>query len=347
MPLESLQRTPPVAATLAEWNAALAKHLSVKDKPELQAAYAADMKDWETTVGPAYKAALSAYNELASAAKAAGQPAPPKPAMARPEPEQPDPMAMPAASKRPSTPTISYNGMIAPLAPYALRGVLWYQGEADGSRGAEYRVWLPRLIEGWRAAWGQGDFPFLFIQLPGCYADAEPVSTKGWAFVREAQFMTLKLPRTGMVVTSDIGDPKDVHPDNKSFVGARLALVGRKVAYGEKIVASGPLYAGSTVEGKTMRIRFTETGGGLAIGKAPWTAKGVTPLPADRLVGFYIAGADKKWTEAEARIDGESVVVSSPSVAAPVAVRYAWAAFPRANLANQEGLPASPFRTDD
>ncbi len=347
MSLDSIRRDPPVAKLATEWDAALAKHLSVKDKPELMQAYRADMKDWETNVGPAHKAALAAHSELASAAKAAGQPIPPAPKIARPEPDQPDPMAMPSASKRPGTPTISYNGMIAPLAPFAIRGVIWYQGEADGSRGADYRVAFPRLIEGWRAAWGQGDFPFLFIQLPGCYATTEPVATSGWAFVREAQLLTLSVPRTGMTVTSDIGDPKDVHPDNKSHVGARLALTARQVAYGEKIVGTGPLYAGSKVEGSAMRIRFTETGGGLAVGRAPWVAKGVTPLPEDRLVGFYIAGADKKWVEASARIDGDSVLVSAPSVTAPVAVRYAWASFPRANLANREGLPASPFRTDD
>ncbi len=347
MSLDSIQRPPAVEKTLALWEKSLAQHLAVKDKPELMTAYRADMKDWETNVGPAHKAALSAYNELASAAKAAGQPAPPKPAIARPEPEQPDPMAMPSASKRPSTPTIAYNGVIAPLAPYALRGTLWYQGEADGSRGAEYRTLLPRLIEGWRAAWGQGDFPFITIQLPGCYDDKIPVASSGWPFVREAQLLSLTVPKTAVVVTSDIGDPKDVHPDNKIHVGARVALAGRRLGYGEKIVASGPLYTGFAVEGSALRIRFTETGGGLAIGRAPWVAKGMPALPEDKLIGFYLAGADKKWVEATAKIDGATVLLTSPEVPAPIAARYAWAAYPRANLANLESLPASPFRTDD
>lgn len=347
MSLDSLRQAPAIAKQAGEWDKAYAQHQAVKDQPGLMEAYRADMKDWETNVGPAHKAALSAYNELASAAKAAGQPAPPKPVLARPEPEQPDPIAMPSSSKRPSTPTISYNAMIAPLAPYALRGFLWYQGEADGSRGLEYRTTFPRLIEGWRAAWGQSEIPFLYIQLPGCYADDEPVSSKGWPFLREAQLLTLKVPRTGMVVTSDIGDPKDVHPDNKSHVGARLALAARQQVYGEKIAGTGPLYADFTIEGGAIRIRFTDTGGGLAIGSAPWLAKGVPPLPADKLVGFYIAGADKKWVEATARIDQGAVLVSAPAVTAPVAVRYAWATFPRANLYNKAGLPASPFRTDD
>lgn len=346
MSLQSIQRAPPVPKLPDAWDQALAKHMSVKDTPELQQAYLTDMKDWETNVGPAYKAALSAYNELVTAAKAAGQPAPPPPQAARPEPEQPDPMAMPSASKRPSTPTISYNAMIAPLAPYAIRGVIWYQGEADGSRGADYRFCFPRLIQGWRELWKQGDFPFLFVQLPGCYADNNPVANAGWPFLREAQFLTLTTPNTGMVVTSDIGDPKDVHPDNKVFVGERLALLARQLAYKEAVVGGGPLFAGSDVESGKIRIRFTQTGSGLTIGSAPWVAKGVSPLPTDKLLGFYIAGADKKWVEADAVIEGDTVVVSSGSVPEPVAVRYAWAAFPRANLSNKEGLPASPFRTD-
>jgi sialate O-acetylesterase len=346
MTLDSIRRDPPVAKTLADWETALSRHRAAWDRPELMEAYRVDMKDWETTVGPAHKAAVAAHAELASAARAAGQPVPPAPKIARPEPVQPDPMAHPSASKRPNTPTISFNGMIASLAPFALRGVLWYQGEADGSKGADYRVWFPRLIEGWRFAWDRPELPFLFVQLPGCYADAEPVSTKGWAFLREAQAAALALPGTAMAVTSDIGDPKDVHPDNKIHVGQRLALAARARVYGENVVGSGPLYAGHAVEGGAVRIKFSDTGSGLAIGKAPWVSKIAKPIPDDRLVGFFVAGPDRVWVEAEARIEGETVVVSAAGVAAPAAVRYAWAAFPRANLANREGLPAAPFRTD-
>lgn len=347
MSLESIKR-PPVLPKLPElWDTALAKHLAVKDRPELMTAYRTDMKDWETNVGPAHKAALAAHSELASAARAAGQPVPPAPKIARPEPEQPDPMAHPASSKRPSTPTIAYNGMIAPLAPYGLRGVLWYQGEADGSRGADYRYWFPRLIEGWRAAWGQGDFPFLFVQLPGCYDDKIPVATAGWAFLREAQASALALPATGMVVTSDIGDPKEVHPDNKLHVGTRMALLGRQLAHGEKVPGSAPRFVSHAVANAAIRISFSGAESGLVIGSAPWVSKIAQPLPTDRLVGFYIAGEDRKWVEAEARIEGDSVIVSAPSVPAPVAVRYSWANFPRANLYTKDGLPAAPFRTDD
>ena len=346
MSLDSIKRDPPIAETLADWDKAYAKHLEVKDKPEVMAAYLADQKDWDANVGPAFKAALSAYKETMAAAKAAGQPIVPGPKPARPEPDQPDPMAMPASSKRPHTPSVAYNATIAPLIPYGLRGMLWYQGEENGSTGLKYRVWFPRLIEGWRAAWGQGDVPFVFVQLPACYKDAKPVAESGWPFTREAQFMTLKVPNTAMAVTIDIGDPNNVHPDNKIFTGHRTALAARKLAYGEKIVASGPLYKDFAVEGDKIKIHFTETGGGLTIGQPPWTAAGVTPPPTDHLVGFYIAGDDKNWVEASAQIDGDSVVVSSPAVSKPTAVRYGWASSPKVNLYNKEGLAASPFRTD-
>jgi sialate O-acetylesterase len=326
---------PAVAKTLAEWEKALAQHLSVKDKPELMTAYYADMKDWETNVQPRIKAA-----------KAAGKPAP---ADARPEPVQPDPIAMPSASKRPSTPTISYNAMIAPLAPYGLRGVLWYQGEADASRGLEYRELFPALIQGWRTVWGQGDLPFLFVQLPSNGKDTVPVAAQSNTipWLREAQARALALPATGMAVTLDIGNPADVHPDNKIHTGQRLALVARETVYGEKITGTSPLYRDHTVSGSSIRIRFTNTGGGLVIGEAPWRPAGAEAWPKDKLVGFYIAGEDKKWVDASAQISGDTVIVSAPSVASPVAVRYGWASSPPVNLSNKEGLPAAPFRTDD
>ncbi len=335
MSLQSLSVDPAVAKTLAEWESALAKHDAVKDKPELMVAYYKEMKDWETNVQPGMKAA-----------KLAGQPAP---ANARPEPEVPDPIAMPSSSKRPSTPTISYNGMIAPLVPYALRGFIWYQGEADASHGLDYRALFPALIQGWRAAWKQGDLPFLYVQLPANGKDTVPVATSANTvpWLREAQAMALRLPATGMAVTLEIGDPVNVHPDNKVHAGHRLALVAREKVYGEKIAGTSPLYLDHTVAGNAVRVRFANTGGGLVVGTAPWRAAGVEPLPTDHLVGFYIAGEDKQWVEAAARIEKDSVVVSAPSVAKPVAVRYGWASSPGVNLYNKEGLPVGPFRTDD
>jgi len=165
--------------------------------------------------------------------------------------------------------------------------------------------------------------------------------------LREAQFMALCEPRTGMAITLDVGDPNNVHPADKLDVGQRLALLARRDVYGEKIVACGPLFDSHAVEADKIRVRFRETGGGLTPGQAPWRAPGIAPLPTDRLIGFFIAGEDQKWVAADAKIDGESVLVSSPAVLKPVAVRYGWANSPRCNLYNKEGLPAAPFRTDD
>jgi len=256
-------------------------------------------------------------------------------------------MGMPSPSSRPSTPGVIFNAMIAPLAPYTFRGAIWYQGEANGSAGLEYRALLPTLIKDWRAHWGV-EFPFLFVQLPGWNHDPKPAELHDWPWLREAQFLTLKnVPHTGMAVAIDVGDPGNVHPTDKFDVGLRLALAARHAAYGEKIVCSGPLYRAAKVSGPTIRETFDECGSGLTLGQAPWRAAGVEPLPTDRLVGFVVAGEDQHWFDAEAKIDGDSVIVSSPEVKSPKAVRYAWAANPDCNLFNGAGLPASPFRTDD
>jgi sialate O-acetylesterase len=314
----------------------------VQANPKLAADYAAELKRWKKEVEPAYNAATKAWLADKAAGKAVGE----KPQPAWPEPQNPDPMGMPSPSRRPGTPTVSFNGMIAPLASYALRGAIWYQGEANGSAGLEYRALFPRLIEDWRAHWGT-EFAFLFVQLPANGGDSAPVAESGWPWLREAQWMTLRQPRTGMAITIDIGDPNNVHPADKLDVGKRLALLARRDVYGEKIVASGPLYRRFKIEGDKVRVEFMETGGGLTIGQAPWRAPGVAPLPTDKLAGFFIAGEDRKWSEAKATIDGDSVVVASPAVPKPAAVRYGWANSPRCNLYNKEGLPAAPFRTDD
>ena len=225
-----------------------------------------------------------------------------------------------------------YNAMIAPLTPYAIRGAIWYQGEnnAGKSRAWVYRRLFPTLIEDWRRAWGQGDFPFLFVQLANfTAADAQ------YPELRESQSMALSLRNTGMAVTIDIGESKNIHPKNKQDVGDRLALAARSVAYGESnLVASGPLFQEAVPEGSSVRVLFSSAGGGLE-------ARGGT------LKGFTIAGVDLKFVPAEARIDGQTVVVSSPSVPNPAYVRYAWADDPEVSLFNKEGLPASPFRSDD
>ena len=348
--LDGLKQNPPLTKAVDRWDKAAADYKRIQANPDLVTDHQKDLKQWQKEVAPAFDAASKKYN----ADKAAGMAVGPKPQPSRPEPTNPDPMGMPSPSRRPSTPTVNFNGMIAPLVPYAIRGVVWYQGENNGGRGLEYRELFPRLIEDWRNQWQQSggaaaaNFPFLFVQLPCNGADATPVAESGWPWLREAQLMTLKVPRTGMAITIDVGDPNNVHPADKLDVGLRLALLAKKMVYGENVVASGPLFQNFKTEaGGKIRLHFTETGSGLTSGQQPWCAPGVQPFPKDKLIGFFVAGDDKKWVGADAVIDGDSVVVSSAQVPHPAAVRYGWANSPRCNLYNKEGLPASPFRTDD
>ena len=346
MGLDMFKLDPPLEKQLAEWNDALAKHEAVKDQPQLLQDYYRDMQDWEQNVQAPYKAAMKTYNADVAAARAAGQPAPEKPQLSRPEPVMPDPLARPAPSKRPSVPSHAYNAMIAPLIPYGIKGLIWYQGEADVSRADEYRQLFPRFISAYRALWGRGDFPVLFVQLPGNGKDEgnSIVSDKGIALLRDAQASVLSMPETGMAVTIDIGDAADVHPDNKIHVGRRLSLVAREKVYGESVSGTGPMYQSHEVKDGAVHVRFDNTGSGLVIGEAPWRVKGSAPLPTDKLVGFAICGADGKWVEADARIEGGVVILSNSSLPEPVGVAYGWSATPSANLYNSDNLPAAPFR---
>jgi len=235
-----------------------------------------------------------------------------------------------------NSPTALYNGMIAPITNYTIKGFLWYQGESNISRAKEYAQLQQAQIKDWRKQWNIGDLPFLLVQLPN-YQDYTylPVESS-WALFRESQFKALSLPNTGMAVTIDIGEWNDIHPLNKHDVGQRLALIAEKIVYGENIVYSGPLYRSATVEGNKVVISFTNTGSGL------------TSSNGEELSEFAIAGADKKFVWAKAKIEGDKVVVWSDEVASPMYVRYAWADSPPfPNLCNKEGLPASPFRTDE
>ena len=228
-----------------------------------------------------------------------------------------------------------YNAMIAPLIPYGIRGATWYQGEANAGRAYQYRKLFPTMIKNWRNDWGQGDFPFLFVQLANFKAVKPEPSESDWAELREAQLMTLSLPNTGMAVIIDIGDANDIHPKNKQDVGKRLALWALAKTYRKKLEYCGPLCKSMEVEGNKVILHFEHVGGGLvACGDGP-------------LKGFAIAGADHKFVWANAKIAGDTVVVSSDKIAEPVAVRYAWADNPVCNLFNKEGLLASPFRIDD
>jgi sialate O-acetylesterase len=229
-----------------------------------------------------------------------------------------------------------YEGMITPLLPYAFRGALWYQGESNTLKAHQYRKLLPALINSWRDGSHQKDLEFLIVQLPNYGATPDQPGESAWAELREAQLLTLKLvPQTGMAVTIDVGDPKDVHPHRKLEVGQRLALWALGTIYKQPIEYSGPLYESMQIQGNEVRVRFTPVGSGLE------------GRDGGELRGFVVAGADRKFHWAEGRIDGDTVIVSSRDVPRPVAVRYAWADSPQCNLFNKDGLPASPFRSDD
>lgn len=236
-----------------------------------------------------------------------------------------------------SHPANLFNGMIAPVIPYAIRGAIWYQGENNANRPEAnlYATQLSLLIKDWRQRWGQGEFPFAWVQLPNFKKPGDdPGAPSSWAVVREAMLQTLAVPNTGMAIAIDAGDADNIHPRDKQTVGKRLALWARAKVYGETIPFSGPLPAGHKIQGNEVVLSFSHADSGLA-------AKG------GELTGFAIAGRDKKWFRAAARIEGDNVIVSSPEVKDPVAVRYAWADNPQATLTNGAGLPASPFRTDD
>ncbi|MFG0287591.1 MAG: sialate O-acetylesterase [Rhodopirellula sp. JB044] len=231
------------------------------------------------------------------------------------------------------TPSVLYNGMVRPLIPFAFRGVVWYQGESNVKNPVQYRTLFPAMIEDWRQRWGRGDYPFYFVQIAPFAYKTNPMST---AFLREAQTMALSVPKTGMVVTMDIGDFTNIHPKEKKPVGERLAKLALARDYGmSDIVDSGPLYKSHSIDGRSVRVEFTGTGSGL------------TTRDGKELTHFTIAGEDQNFVEANAGIDGDTVVVSSEKVSDPVSVRYAWGSGDMPNLSNKEGLPASSFRTDD
>jgi len=260
--------------------------------------------------------AMREYNEAAARAKAEGKPAPARPS--HPDLDAHEPSAL-------------YNAMLAPITPFPIRGAIWYQGEtnAPSRRVQVYARLLQTLISDWREAWGEGDFPFLIVQL----ANFKAGPNNAWPELRDAQRQALALKNAGMAVTIDIGEPNDIHPKNKQDVGLRLALAARAIAYGEKIEYSGPLYRQTTPADHALRVWFDHVDRGLV-------AKG-----GGALKRFEIAGADRKFEPAEAHIEGLTVVVSSPAVLSPVYVRYGWADNPEVNLYNGAGLPASPFQS--
>lgn len=262
------------------------------------------------------------WKQTSELAEREGRPIPPSPVIPN-DPRQ--------NINRPSS---FFNGMIAPLTSYSIKGVIWYQGESNTDRPMQYRKLFPTLIRDWRRAWGEGDFPFLYVQLASWGIQYFQLK---FPELREAQAMALTLPYTAMAVTTDIGDGTDGHPKNKQDIGHRLALAARAIAYGQDVLFLGPTYDSMTIEGNTVHVRFRNANGGMVAKNWP---------PGFRS-GFEIAGEDRKFVEAESRIDGETIHVRSDLVKHPVAVRFNWKDNPWYHLYNHSGLPAPPFRTDD
>jgi len=250
---------------------------------------------------------------------------------------EPDETLAPRAPLHEDNPTNLFNGMIAPLIPFGIKGAIWYQGESNTGRAEEYGALLSTLITDWRTRWGEGDFPFLWVQL-AAYGDEQksPVEPGDWPLLREAQTRPLVLPRTAMASAIDLADPADphdIHPKNKQDVGLRLASLALAIAYSQKVFAHGPMFQNAQIQGDQMRVTFKHTEGGLQ-------ARG------DELKGFAVAGEGGTWQWADAKIEGDAVVLSSARVPVPKEARYNWADNPIGNLYNGAGLPATPFRTD-
>jgi sialate O-acetylesterase len=230
-----------------------------------------------------------------------------------------------------NTPTVLYNGMINPLIPYGIKGALWYQGENNAGKAVQYATLLPTMINDWRGRWNEGTFPFLIVQLAGWQPGGS-----NWPELRQAQWLTAKdEPNAGIATAIDIGDAQNIHPTDKQDMGKRLALVAEAQVYHEKVASSGPVYKSISIHGNVAQVTFQHDDGGLVAHGGP------------ALTGFEIAGADKKWVSADAKLDGNAVVVSAPQVDHPVAVRYAWSGFPACSLYNGAGLPAFPFQTNN
>lgn len=315
---ESLKERPCAAQLLSDWDGILESWDPTAENAKFEVAKA----EWQALL----KATQEANAKLPADQK---QPNPPSP---RP-PDDPH--------KTPHYPASLFNAMVAPLIPYTIQGAIWYQGESNQKRAFQYQELLPNMINDWRTRWND-DFSFYIVQLAS-FGNGQPITKDAgvpdtWAELQEAQYLTtITLPKTGLAVANDIGEEKDIHPKNKQEVGRRLALWALAKDYGRtSTVPSGPLFKNSLIEGNQIRLQFDYVGGGLK------TRDG------GELKHFQITGEDQKWVWAQAKIVGDEVIVSSPSVPAPVGVRYAWAAWPEgANLINAEGLPASSFRTDE
>jgi sialate O-acetylesterase len=308
----------PIGLIGTYWGGTPAESWMSRPALEINPRYQTEILDAQTTASANYRKAQEAWQKERSEAQTAGR------AFNR------------AAPRQPWGGFELYNGMIAPLLPYTIKGAIWYQGESNAGRAEQYRTLFADMIRNWRRDWGQGDFPFLLVQLAPFKDYVPQPGESDWAELREAQLLaTQVLPKVGQAVITDVGEEKDIHPRKKQPVGERLALAARALGNGHKITYSGPVYRSHKVEGSRVVLRFDHVGKGLVAREG-------------ELKGFAICGEDRRWVWAQAVIlPDNTIAVSSPEVPQPVAVRYGWAAFPVVNLWNADGLPATPFRTDD
>lgn len=319
---------------------ATALHRQLAADPANDARYKQDWQQWRKDVGDQYDAEMKAWNAANESGKAPG----PRPAMSRPEPRNPDPTGIPLGGYRPNSPAVCWNAMFAPLLPYAVRGALWYQGEANVSHWNEYGKLLRTMVLDWRRQFANPELNFLVVQLPANGANNE---VRNLAHLREAQASVLTLPHTGLAVTFDVGDPGNVHPASKVDVAHRLTLIALAQTYGLQVASTGPVFESAKVEGDTMLVSFSHVAGKLVIAQTPWLSVHTVPFPLDHVIGFEIAGEDKKFVPADATLEGKDTVrLKADGVSHPRYVRYAFDESPRANLYDEAGLPTAPFRTD-
>jgi len=317
----------PVGIIHTSWGGSPAEVWMSQDVLEKSPEYKRDILDAYRESSIKYRMAVDRFEEEEAAAKKDGK------AFSKQRP------------RAPWRPTELYNGMIAPLIPFAFKGAIWYQGESNTGHAWQYRHLFQEMIKNWRHDWAEGNFPFLLVQLAPFKAIKPEPDESDWAELREAQALAVKeLANVGMAVITDVGDEKDIHPKKKEPVGSRLALVARAIAYKQDIEYSGPVYKNMKVRGNEAVLSFEHVGHGLAVRGIDGRAS----VPASpELKGFAIAGEDKKFVWAKARIEGDKIIVSHPEIQKPIAVRYGWADYPVVNLWNKDGLPASPFRTDN
>ncbi len=339
MSLDAFRSSPLLAPDLARYDELLAKHKQVSADSQAEARFRAEHEKWYEEIGKTFDDRMREWNK---ARETGGDPGP-RPTPSKPEPHNPDPIGLTLGGERPHTPSTAFNAMIAPLIPFAAKGVLWYQGEENVSHWQQYGVQLSAMVPDWRTKWNEPNMEFLVVQLPAFGKNEEP---RNLPHLREAQAEVLKLPHTSLIVSYDVGSPGNVHPRRKVDVAHRLTMAALGAVYGEHIPFRGPMLTSVKQKGDEVMLHFSDDASKLVIGQSPWLAPDAVQFPKDRLVGFEVSGPDGTFFPAEAEIHGWDIVLHAPSVKQPRSVRYAWNQSPQANLYDDAGLPAAPFCTD-